>query len=267
MPTTLTLVSDLHLEFDQSQSWQHLPILQKKLADIVVLAGDIGVGYQAIELIDPLLNLGYQVIYILGNHELFGHEPAQLIEGWEALAQSRPGLTFLHNGSAEIHGVLFFGTPLYSNLGTDSSSDAIPNWLRPALKQIADFRKTPNWQPENMVQAHYECRTALGLFLQTSQHSKKTRVIITHFLPSLACLPNAFVGHPTNPYFAADLDALIKQYQPNLWLHGHTHLSVNTVIGNTQVFCNPKGYKDYDEINPAFSEQLIIHIKEADLLE
>ena len=248
------------MEFDAQKSWQQLPELQHKIADLVVLAGDIGVGYQAIELIDPLLDLGYQVIYILGNHELFGHEPAQLIAGWKALAQSRLGLTFLHNGSAEIHGILFFGSPLYSNLGTDSSSDAIPNWLRPALKQIADFRKTPNWQPENMVQAHFECKAALELFLQSSQHSNKARVIITHFLPSIACVPNAFVGHPTNPYFAADLDSLIKQYQPDLWLHGHTHLSITTAIGKTKILCNPKGYVDYKELNPNFNEALLTDI-------
>lgn len=94
-----------------------------------------------------------------------------------------------------------------------------------------------------------------------------TRVVISHFLPSLACIPDAFIGHPTNPYFAADLDALIKHYQPDFWLHGHTHLSVNTVIENTHVICNPKGYIDYGELNPAFSVQLTIQIKAADLFE
>lgn len=258
MPTTLLLVSDLHLEFDQYRAWQHLPMLHKKLADIVVLAGDIGVGYQALELIDPLLHMGYQVIYVLGNHELFGHDTTELITGWKALAASRPNLTFLHNEAAEINGVLFFGTPLYSNLGTDSLADPIPTWLRPALKQIADFKKTPDWQPETMLQAHYECRKALELFLQSSQGSKQPGVVISHFLPSLTCIPDAFIGHPTNPYFAADLDALIKHYQPDFWLHGHTHLSVNTVIENTQVICNPKGYIDYGEVNPSFSEHVII---------
>lgn len=117
------LLSDLHLEFGNQKSWKKLPALKQKIADVIVLAGDIGVGYQAMELIDPLLHMGYQVIYVLGNHEFFGHDTAELITGWKALAASRPNLTLLHNEAAEINGVLFFGTPLYSNLGTDSLAD------------------------------------------------------------------------------------------------------------------------------------------------
>lgn len=256
--SNILLLSDLHLEFDGQKSWQKLPALQQKIADIVVLAGDIGVGYQALDLIDKLIKLEYQVVYVLGNHEFFGYNTEELIDSWHKLAADRPGLAFLHNSTATINGIHFWGSPLWSNLATDSVNAPIPAWFKPSLKRVADFRKTPDWQPESMLKAHYKARHSLHEFLTNVQHKSHQKVVVSHFLPSMNCIPEAFFGHPNNPYFAtSNLDSLIKLHGPNLWLHGHTHLSVDKMIGRTRIICNPRGYLDYAEVNPEFAGQLI----------
>ena len=42
--------------------------------------------------------------------------------------------------------------------------------------------------------------------------------------------------------FVSDLEARILQWQPQLWLHGHTHDSFDYRIGGTRVVANPRGY-------------------------
>jgi Icc-related predicted phosphoesterase len=55
-------------------------------------------------------------------------------------------------------------------------------------------------------------------------------------------VPDEFEGDPLSPAFSSDLSELILKYQPALWVHGHTHGSIDCTIGETRVLCNPKGY-------------------------
>ena len=57
--------------------------------------------------------------------------------------------------------------------------------------------------------------------------------------------------------YASDLDMLIEDRQPRLWIHGHVHQALDRTIGVTRVVCNPLGYNTYRgsdlvaELNPA----------------
>ena len=68
------------------------------------------------------------------------------------------------------------------------------------------------------------------------------RIIVTHHLPSVRSIPVRFSRSPLNPAFALDLEALITVYQPDLWIHGHTHDACDYRLGDTRVVCNPRGY-------------------------
>ena len=68
-----------------------------------------------------------------------------------------------------------------------------------------------------------------------------------------------YAGHPLNPFFVCDLERLILERRPRLWLHGHTHNSVRTKLGETSLFCNPFGYVGI-ELNPEFEAQLIVDV-------
>ncbi|MGH8196257.1 MAG: hypothetical protein ACREQ8_17955 [Woeseiaceae bacterium] len=41
---------------------------------------------------------------------------------------------------------------------------------------------------------------------------------------------------------ASRLDGLIEQFQPTLWIHGHTHEPSDYELFRTRVVCNPRGY-------------------------
>jgi hypothetical protein len=51
---------------------------------------------------------------------------------------------------------------------------------------------------------------------------------------------------------------LIEQSGVPLWIHGHTHYSVDYVIGSTRVLTNQRGYPD--QICKGFNPSLVIEL-------
>ena len=81
----IQLLSDLHNEF--LRNGKHSPdhkwtgVIPETEADIVVLAGDIDTGTNGIEwAIKESERLAKDIIYVLGNHEYYGHEYHRLKE-------------------------------------------------------------------------------------------------------------------------------------------------------------------------------------------
>ena len=58
-------------------------------------------------------------------------------------------------------------------------------------------------------------------------------------------------------YFCNDMDVDVACLEPVLWVHGHTHDSLDYMIEKTRVICNPYGYYGTDtgmvkDFNPSF---------------
>jgi len=68
------------------------------------------------------------------------------------------------------------------------------------------------------------------------------------------------LGSPYNIFYANELDLLIEDKKPALWLHGHTHESRDYKIGKTRIICNPRGYPG--AVNPNFNSNLILTLGE-----
>jgi Icc-related predicted phosphoesterase len=86
---------------------------------------------------------------------------------------------------------------------------------------------------------------------------KRKRVVITHHAPSYNSISPGFENSNLNSAFVSDLDKLMIQYNPVLWVHGHTHSSCNYVIGKTHVISNPCGY--YGE-NKKYNDKLCVEV-------
>jgi len=84
-------------------------------------------------------------------------------------------------------------------------------------------------------------------------------VVVTHYLPADACIAKRWRGSALNPFFLCDVEPLIRARRPAYWLHGHTHDSVDTVVGATHVLANPFGYARY-ELNARFRDQAVIDV-------
>jgi len=66
------------------------------------------------------------------------------------------------------------------------------------------------------------------------------------------------IGDAINPAFASDLENLILEFQPELWIHGHIHTACDYTIGKTRVICNPRGYPS--ELNTGFIPEKVVEI-------
>jgi Icc-related predicted phosphoesterase len=74
-------------------------------------------------------------------------------------------------------------------------------------------------------------------------------IVVTHNAPSIQSIADRYRADPVSAAFASNMDDFILEYQPHLWIHGHTHESFDYEIGKTRVVCNPRGYAAIEENN------------------
>jgi|WetSurMetagenome_2_1015567.scaffolds.fasta_scaffold106420_1 hypothetical protein len=106
------VLSDLHTEF--------APFVAPPVnADLLIAAGDIGVGLHGIEFLTTLAPL--PVIYVAGNHEYYHHAlPKLTLELRKHCAGTN--VHFLENDAFDFRGIRFLGATLWTDfqlLGKD----------------------------------------------------------------------------------------------------------------------------------------------------
>jgi len=100
----LHILNDLHIEFEDFAP----PATD---ADVVILAGDIGVGVEGLRWAKDRF-LDRPVIYVPGNHEFYHHD-LSLIE--ELKAQAPEHIHVLNDDQVVIGGVRFLGCILWTD--------------------------------------------------------------------------------------------------------------------------------------------------------
>jgi len=48
-----------------------------------------------------------------------------------------------------------------------------------------------------------------------------------------------------NAFFVCDMAAYVRERQPKLWIHGHSHDRCDYRLGGTRVVANPRGNDCY----------------------
>jgi Icc-related predicted phosphoesterase len=229
--------SDLHLEF--GTEW--LPSRDID-GDIMILAGDI-TTFGNYSSIDRLLN-GWSkpVLYVAGNHEYYTQKPMdQENEDFKTwLAANHPNVTFLLDEDISINGVHFFGGTMWTDFMNEN-----PLAMNAAQHQMNDFRLIRNsdnspLRPIDTLKLHKNfVERLLNWFAKDIDGQ---RVVISHHAPVIN--PNTqFKGSPIMPAFnSLDMLKIIEEYQPALWVYGHTHECDDQVIGKTRIIANQLGY-------------------------
>ena len=228
----LHVLSDIHTEFDDFDP-------PETDADVVILAGDIGVGTAGLEWAVRRFP-DKPVIYVAGNHEYYHHD----IGITQALKAGAPGnLHVLDNDSREIDGVRFLGATLWTDFRIYGEGEA---WFarQRARRSIDDFTVIRNgdrrFTPEDSVALHEISKAWLVGELMKAVDCRT--IVVTHHLPASPSIASRYRNNPLNPAFASNLEAVIETWQPDLWIHGHTHVACDYQIHGTRVVCNPRGY-------------------------
>lgn len=254
------LLSDLHLEFEENiLDFDPVP-LQEDAETVLILAGDIAVGTDALPFLDAMAKRFYHVIYILGNHEYYHNEVNKLRKQWRE-AELPENVTFLDNDVTIIDGVRIVGGTLWTDFGGEDwfamqrAKDGMNDFYCVKIKEGHEetgYRKR-RWLPQDAVRAHKE--TLFTITETVREPHDGPTIVVTHHLPHPLCVNDKFKNNPLNPAYMTNLDMYIEEYDIDVWCHGHTHDNVDIEVHGTRILCNPRGYVGH-ELNTGFDETL-----------
>ena len=250
------ILSDLHLEFGRFT----FPATN---ADVVVLAGDISVGMGHRDTVTQWCHDNPRKIFLMiaGNHEFYQQDMDEELCKLIAWAEQVPNLYFLENntevlvtGSNYSQQVRFVGCTLWTDM---KNYDTL---VMQAVKEgMNDFRLIRRdgvtFTPAMAADKHYMSRRWLEQVL--AQEFDGPTVVVTHHAPSYKS--TRYGGSLLDCGFASNLDDLILDFAPQLWIHGHMHDSLDYKIGETRIICNPRGYVGH-KINYYFDPSLVVEV-------
>jgi len=239
----LQVLSDLHFEYHADAGQSFVESLDPTGVDVLVLAGDIAAGAgipHALALFCERYG-DADVVYVHGNHEYYGADRAWVKQWTREAALSHRNLTWLDCSVAEVRGQRFIGGPLWFRHSVEIDRQ------KPEMRDFLHIPELESWV--------YDESRRMRELLQ--EELREGDVVVSHHLPSERCVAPRYAEHPMNVIFVCDVEALIIERRPRLWLHGHTHESLNTRVGDTRVVCNPFGYVTR-ELNPQFSERAFV---------
>jgi calcineurin-like phosphoesterase family protein len=257
--TKLRVVSDLHVEFHADKGIALLDeiITSGEDYDILVLAGDIS-DYEHLpatleQIAKRILREKKNAVYVMGNHEAYGGSIASALGILRDFEAEHPSFKLLENESCQWHtrggAPSFAGTTLWyphpQRLGSDSG--------------MGDFNHI-----KDDGEIHSRAMTAKSFLFDVV---KQDNIVVTHFLPHPKSILPQWQGSSLNGYFLHDNSPVVCGRGAKLWIHGHTHGSLDYMVAApgaspTRVVCNPLGYARgmRGEPNPAFNPTLTIEV-------
>lgn len=247
------LLSDLHAEggFDKE-------LYKSQGEDVLVLAGDINVGANAVwTMLKQFAEYQPNIIYVTGNHEYYRQDYFQTnskLENWCKYT----GIKFLNPGTV-------YYDPVTKSLVDSNTEEAISIvggclWTNFRNNDLSKFHAAKGINDFRLIEFdnhYFSPNDAARLFEQQygyikhqCENIKLKKVIVTHFLPADECVDMKYRGAQTailNDYFANDLGGWISGLKDTTCLFGHTHDNVDMTIGTTRLIANPYGYgKNYN---------------------
>lgn len=271
----IRLLSDIHLEFDLEGSDEDfvIPRIPGEDEMVLVLAGDITANMDVVchaphwwsvhtNWVKSAAIRHKAVVFVCGNHEFYHGHMKDVREWWRNVDASVQNFHFLDNSLVVIDGVRFVGGTLWTSLRNGN-----PLTMLNVVDKMNDFKyitvmdrgvEKP-FTAEDWLSEHY----ATTHFLETelaNPFEGKT-VVVSHHLPSFQSVSNEYIDKDNDGY-ASNLDSLILDNNIDLWFHGHTHESVDYMIEDTRVVCNPRGYNSYPPvINKTFDPTMVIKLE------
>lgn len=246
----LWIVSDLHCD--------HYPWVPNRVPEheVMIVAGDLGDG--ALDAIGELLRIRRRaqgpIVFVPGNHDHFG-------DGLDRFEDVEVGGVHVLSAGQHIviNGVRFVGATLWTDWLLGDTEFASQSW---AARNMPEYQRVlgPDggklW-PIHTSTAHGRHRSAIEAVLATP-HDGPT-VVVTHHAPSGRSIKGGLDA--ASAAFASDLEGMIRQHQPQLWVHGHIHQHADYMIGSTRILANPRGYEGADWFeNSGFVEDLVVDV-------
>lgn len=248
----IQIASDLHTEHKRRS-----PKLDMTDADVIVLAGDIGVGVPAIDWAADLSQAhGKPVIFVAGNHEFYHSDYRVTLDALREAAVSR-NVLFLEQDMVVLGGVRFLGTTLWTDYACNVQVPPdLARWI--ADKNLADHEvvrfEGRRFRPEDAYRLH---RQATAWLLAQLEQSPNPTVVVTHHGPSLLCEHPQFGMNDIAPCFYSERTDLVQQ--ADLWIYGHTHANVDIELDPGRLVSNQLGYP-HEPVPGGFDPAYVIEL-------
>ena len=249
--------SDLHLEFGENTKYIISDPL-KVTGEILILAGDIHVFGTEDFMTNPFWDWASknykQVIVAYGNHEFYeGCDLSTMKDGFKY--KIRDNIYYYYNCVITIGDIDIIVSTLWSYIHKENEVAC--------QKGVNDFNLIKYngnvITPEIFNNEHKKC---LEFIKKSMKESKaKTKIIVTHHVPSELLNAEEFKGSDVNDAFTVDLTDYIKNCGAKYWIFGHSHRNINKIIGKTSCLCNQVGYVMARE-NETFSHDKCINLKD-----
>lgn len=238
----IRVLSDLHFEFHKDNGKEFIDSLNNE-ADVCILAGDICYAHSMVETLNRFCEKYSNVIYLTGNHEYYTSSKKDVDKAILKAKNKNKNLSILQRESVVIDGQRFLGATLW--FPYDTNAEKRSYWLND-FKEIHNFR---TWiGNENHSDKEF-----------IKRNITKNDIIVTHHLPTYKSVHPKYAGNPFNCFFVCDMEEIILENKPKLWVHGHTHCSMDYMLSKTRIVCNPFGYVAREE-NPRFNPSLILTV-------
>jgi len=248
----IQIISDLHIDFSKYK------FINEENADVLIIAGDSGNGAIAINSFykQHIVNKWKYIILIPGNHEWYKgtirsnrikkqHSSKTRMNCFEKFAEEHENFYFLQDESVVLDGIKFYGGTMWTSINNQNPVDIVH-----VTGAMNDY--------------NYLTISEIDYMHKNFMYNLPTDadVVISHHAPSELSISEKFKGSPLNVAYYEELFDLIYESNYKLWVHGHVHNSVDYMINNTNVVCNPKGYtrSNGQPENIDFNTQLIKEI-------
>jgi Icc-related predicted phosphoesterase len=256
--TKFQIMSDIHQEFSK------VPLIRKEniVGEVLLLAGDITNGPARIEY---LKELELPIYAIMGNHEYYRTSFNTALGHYRDYYEYAKitNLELLENDTIFHNNMRIIGTTLWTNFQAPTVvglvDDEIIRWedqTRNCEIGMADFSVIRDFSVYRALEEHKKALQYIKEML-SRKHDGPT-IVMTHHAPSFKSSHPKYDSSYIKAGFCSDLDYVIEEFQPDLWIHGHTHESFDYNIGKTRIICNPYGYGL--ENRHGFKEKLIVEL-------
>jgi len=249
----LRIASDLHLEAFSGRdpvtlALDFVPPDERDAESMLILAGDISSGpTQLAGFLKACMNRFQHVLFVPGNHEYYRHN----FGAWcRKMADDLPLLgTNLHFVTDDVRcevidGVRFIYGTLWGDGGPTLADRAQVGFYLNDFRLIEKDARV-RWTTDDMVELHKAQKQQIREHLETVFEGRT--VVVTHHLPSRRLVSDRFWPRDgsdgANGGFASDCDNIICTLEPWLWVHGHTHDTIDMKLWETRIVCNPAGYR------------------------
>jgi predicted phosphodiesterase len=243
--TNAWIISDMHIDAFEYFEKRPYSLDVHPECDLILMAGDLADGdwpgkaaWLKAEFSDDERS---RLVYVPGNHDAYGIGLAGVPELMRRLV-GETGIIALDNDVAEVAGHRIVGTALWSPFG---------EYLDEAFGHRGDFKVVPGLTPDAWRAEHQRNLRWLAETLEPGD------ILMTHHAVGERGLHaemrrNTDLMLVDSGYYAP-LDDFIAERQPQLVVHGHTHVHQTYLVEGVPVVSNARGRSFDRHFRPDFT--------------